>query len=378
MLIFAPQKLIHAVEIVKQQHPLTGSLTGTMSGADLKELVLRIDGREMEELEALALSLSRRQVFALCGYLPNNAYHVDLGKITRVISFRMNSDLFLRLVQLWQRHPQCLECLSLAGKFDTDELRPQDFPVKKGLLAQWSGTTLPLLTVARTINDLGQGFLFEEKYASIGLEPRTPLEFLSYRSFLSGASAAQMVREGDDRIYDSMENATNETRSEILCQVLKNSLNDYDFLIQFPKLYRIAYSLWGEPNRRSFPKPELFVAYSWWFNYHQVSKALSGDPRRIRFWSQYLSRCQCTHVPAHGMLIFRFEDYVVTDFRSMGPSYIFRADYFDAYVQYEIVHHTTAVLKSWMYHDSDNIDRITHMANWEIKQSRALSRIGIR
>ena len=368
MKIFAPNELIAAVDRIARQHPLVGEQVNDLRPELVEGLVRRIDQRAPEELEMLAKSLTRRQVQTLCLYLPNNVYQVDLQKISSVIGFKMTADCIAILFRQWQKYPRSQECLALLGQYDSEEFRPDSFPLKVGLMKKWATASQPLLAVTRTISDMGVGGNFFERTKSLGFRTDSNLVQFCYLLYLCNATVRQLQIEGDAQIAYVLSKQSNENQIKVFMRILTCGANQRQLLTQLPRTYSLAYAVWGVPDKNLFKGNDLFNTYLWWYNYNQLIKSLNGDMRRIRFWQQYLDRCQCTRVTGHQMLIMRFGNRVVTEFEVQGPVYIYAADYFDGVVASKMNVYGTAGLKSWMFNYSDYLSRETHMANWESKQ----------
>ena len=377
MVVFAPNKLIQVVEEIAKQHPLCGVPTTGISENELKDLILRINEKDTEELRSFSRTLSKRQIRSLCTYLPLNTYRVDLNKVAYVVSARLNKDFFELLLRQWEKSPECLILLKILGEHDNTEERPEKCKIRVGLLSQWSHASLPMLALVRSVNDLGAGKTFAERFNSVGLDFRSNLERVSYWSFLERADRNQFTAEGDHVISNSLRQAARDKQVSVLIRLLQFGSADYNFLLDFTELFNIAVSVWDVPNRHSFPNEQLYRTYSWWYNYRQLSQSLRGDYRRIVFWKQYLHLCQCSQRKEHEMLIMRFNNYVVTEFATNGPTYIFRRDYFDDVVTFHMTKDKTGDFKSWLYHFALHDSREVHNSSWERKETAVLRALSI-
>ena len=377
MKIFAPNQMILAVAKIAKEHPTAGELQVNISQESLRELVLRIDQKEPGELRTVSRTITRRQAQALCAYLPTNAYHVDLRKITAVIGYRFHQGCFRTLFYKWMEFPYSKECLALLGKFDTEEYRPGEFSLKIGLLKKWSGASEPLSAVAQTANDLGQGDIYHQRFGDIGLISGSNLEKICYWIFLSKAKGNQLLGETDQRIHANIQSLSIEKQIAVLVRILLAGRVSNSFLTKFPRCYQLAYAIWKEPNSQTFKPAELFQTYAWWYNFYQLAEAMHGDSRRINFWKTYLDKCQCSRYSSHEMLIMRFKKHVVTEFENIGAVYIFTSQNFDAEVVPQMRAKKTAELKSWLYHYAHPLDRQTHHANWELNQTVSLRYYGV-
>lgn len=368
MKIFAPNALIAAVEKISQAHPLIVEQQINMRPDLLEKLIRRIDQKAPEELESLAKTLTRRQIQSLCMYLPTNVYKADLHKISQVISFKLDPACMVILFRQWQKFPLSHETLSLLGKHDKKEYRPDSFPIKIGLLQKWATASQPIMAVMRTICDLGRGDNFIQKLLSMGFSADSSLAHLCHLKYLCNATSPQFLAEGDQTIAQVLRQQSNQDQIVVLMRILACGITNRQLLTKLPRTYEAAYAIWRVPNRNVIQDNNLFSAYLWWYNYFQLVKSLGGDRRRIEFWKQYLDHCQCSRVTAHQMLIMRFGNRVVTEFEIQGPVYIYSSTYFDQFVTAQMNAHNTLMLKSWMFNHSEYLSRETHTSNWEIKQ----------
>ena len=373
MRIYAPNQLIRAVEQIAREHPLAGEPMAAISSDVLEKLVRRIDCCLPENLHIIAKTLTKRQCQSLCVYLPENIYHVNLSKIKTVLSSRIDSPCFWVLFRQWQKYPNCEECLSLLGEHDTEQYRPENFPVQIGLLKKWASASQPLLAIVHTVVDLGEGHNFIEKLSSLGIGSDTYLAVLCHWHFLCHANAEHFTAESDSGIVSSIQDLNIDQQSSVLKQLLTCGSANYNFLIQFPKCYRLAYNIWGNPHEQKLTESSLLQTYTWWYNYYQLSETLHGDKRRINFWKEFLDRCECTRVVKHEMLVMRFGNRVVTEFETMGAVYIFTDEYYDSVVGPRIsTCNATQIFKSWLFNHANYLSRETHMQNWESNQYDAL------
>ena len=379
---YVPNRIIQALQTVIKEHPLVATAPGAISDSALKELVLLIDSKPMDELEGFSALVSRRESGALCRYIGNNIYKVDLGKIARVISFCMNPDNYKTLFLSWQQNPSCFEALSLLGTFDEPKYRGEEFPVKQGLLNAWSKARYPITAIAQTSTDIGKGRYFSDRLSSIGLMPESVLGERCYREFFCRATIPQFEAEGDHKLWDVLCKCEKRMQMEILLHLLKfGEKAERQLLPSLKETYQKAYALWGTPNIKTFPmgNQKAFETYTWWYNYYQMASAFGkdADRRRINFWKQYLHKCTCSRVHKHSMLVMDFGQYIVTEFEVMGAVYIFDVPYYLKNVAIKMRAHNTVDFKSWLYNYAEHKDRQTHKSGWEFNQTHVLRRFHI-
>ena len=379
---YVPNRMIYALVNVEKQHPLKGVASGAVSDSALEELVRLIDSKPFEELERFAGVVSRRESNALCRYLGNNVYKVDLKKIVQVIYFCMSPENYATLFRVWQQVPACTEVLFLLGRYDEPQYRGEDFPVPIGLLNAWSGASMPIVAVVQTSTDIGKGNLFYERLRSIGLEAEGTLGKLCYQHFFNRATVAQFAQEGDSRLYDVLCNSEKQVQENILVHLLNfGEQAERQLLPAMKNTYQRAFALWKEPSRHYFPHghQKAYETNVWWYNYYQMASAFGKDTdyRRITYWKQYLHKCTCSRVSKHAMLVMDFGQLIVTEFEAMGAVYIFEAEYFSETVMIKSRAYNTSQFKSWLFNHSENKDRQTHTPGWEGNQTRVLRRFKI-
>lgn len=380
--LYVPNRIIYAVQTVEKEHPLVGTAPSAITDNALKALVLLIDSKPMEELEKFASLVSRRESNALCRYIGHNAYKVDIKKIVQVIYFCMNPENYKTLFEVWERIPECTEALFLLGTFDDSKYREPDFPVQKGLLSAWAKSSMPIAAIAQTSTDIGKGSLFNERMRSIGLWPESALGKLCYQCFFCRASVAQIEQEGDRRLYEVLSQSDKQMQEQILIHLLNfGEKVEQKILPSFKNTYQKAYALWKEPSSKFFPadNQRAYETYTWWYNYYQMVSAFGKDVdrRRINYWKQYLHRCTCSRVHRHAMLVMDFGQYIVTEFESMGPVYIFDAPYYRGTVTIKFQAYNTVEFKSWLFNLASYKDRQTHTSKWEINQTWSLRKYKI-
>ena len=380
---YVPKHMISALLDVDKQHPLNGVASGAVSDSALEELVRLIDSKPFEELERFAGVVSRRESNALCRYLGNNAFKIDLMKIVKVIYFCMSQENYATLFRVWQQAPACTEVLFLLGRYDEPQYRGEDFPVPIGHLYAWSVASMPIVAVVQTSTDIGKGNFFYERLRSIGLEAESALGKLCYQHFFYRATVAQFAQEGDNRLYDVLCDSEKQVQENILVHLLNFGEQAARQLLPTMKnTYQRAFALWKEPSRNYFPRKhqKAYETYVWWYNYHQMVSAFGkdADHRRINYWKQYLHKCTCSRIPKHAMLVMDFGQFIVTEFEGIGAVYIFETTYFGGVVKIKSLELNTAAFKAWLLHDSRNMDRQTHTPRtWEIKQTRVLRKFNI-
>lgn len=381
MKLFVPNKLIHIVEKIEQEHPLTAPELPEITQQALYELIQRINHADDEELIALSGILTKREIQALCRYLEHDAYHAELQKIAIVINERFDKACFSILFRVWQNVPNQLYILSLLADHDKSKYRPDDLSIKEGVITGWEKARLPLLAVVRTCQDASVSAIFAENYVSVGLSAETPLYYQSYAKFLYKSSIQQFILEGDLHLAEILQHLERADIEGIILELLRCAEKYKKQLMQFREVYRHAYKLWGEPNRVSFPgnREHEYWVYKYWYDATQLSQILGHDPRREKFWSQFLGleNVQWSVVNKHDMLVMTFGDKVVTEFMEVGPVYIYDKNYYEQDVKYQINRQKTPSLKSWMKNQSDYLSREVHHTRWEYNQRYALRKVGI-
>ena len=374
-----PNALIGVVQKVVTDHPHSAPPMNSMSPASLRELVLQINKKRANELPIFAFTVSKREIIALCEYLPLNTYDVMLSKIAQVILVRMSPATYNHLLDIWNDHPQCQEILSLLSAAAKNPLHIEDSKIKPHLLISWSQATQPLHAVARTCKDIGTGRCFLDQISSVGIHPHKLLAQICYALLMEHSTLLEFQSEGDVLLSSMLSNCQISNQSRILYRLLTCCKNDQSALIFFSRTYEAAFALWGVPNADKFPSAQQaeYKVYLWWYNYHQISVAFKGDKRRIDYWKQYLHLCECSRNKKHAMLIMRYGQHTVTEFEDMGPVYIFAGSYFDSDVILQLQSMKTSELKSWLFNFSSKYSRETHLQNWEQKQNIALRKYGI-
>lgn len=375
MNVFSPTLLTKVVQVIQKEHPLAGQLQTELPTNTLRDLVFHIAELPSDELEAFAPLLTSRQRQSLCRYLATNSFRVPLGKIIHALDLSLDSGSFTILFQVWQRCPDCTPALRLLGKHDGPPVRPTQFPVPEGLLRQWSTADQPLDAVARSAALQKKNGSFEASFSALGLAADSLLYFYAFRRFLCQASGSDFALEGDQKLSRLLlQPSSQQDQQNILLRLLFCAQKDHNLLVPFDRTYSIAVNLWGPAESGTFPPnlPHLRAVYQWWQNYHQLSHALTGDSRRIDYWKQYLHLCTCMRNAKHKMLIFRFPQYVVTEFEDVGPVYLFTAAYYDHEVARQLHSSSTSNLKSWLYKCSAYLSRETHTTRWEWNQNYAL------
>lgn len=378
---YVPNRVIYAVQKIAKEHPLVGVAPGAITDSALKELVLLIDSKPMDELEAFSATVSRRESNSLCRYIGNNPYKVDLKKIAKVIYFCMNPDNYGALFRGWQQNPACTEALSLLGDFDDPKHRAPDFPVRQGLLKAWANAKYPLTAVAQTSTDIGKGSSFSERLSSIGLMPESTLGQQCYQQFFRIATIPQFAEEGDHKLWEVLCQSDKNLQEQILIHLLNFGEKAEGLLPSLKETYHKAVSLWKEPNSNYFPREnqKAFETYTWWYNYYQMASAFGRDAdyRRVNFWKRFLHKCTCSRIRTHAMLVMDFGQYIVTEFEAMGPVYIFEVPYFKNFVTAKIYSKNTQEFKSWLYNSANHKDRQVHNQRWEYNQTRVLRKFHI-
>lgn len=380
--LYVPNRIIYAVQTVEKEHPLIGTAPSAITDNALRELVLLIDSKPMEELEKFATLVSRREANALCRYIGHNAYKVDLKKIVQVVYFCMTPENYTTLFEVWERVPECSEALFLLGTFDDPKYREPDFPVQKGLLSAWAKSSMPIAAIAQTSTDIGTGDYFKERLRSIGLWSESALAKLCYQHFFCRASVAQFEQEGDNKLYEVLCQSEKQMQEQILIHLLNfGEKVEQKLLPAMKQTYQKAYALWKDPGSKFFPAghQRAYETYTWWYNYSQMVSAFGrdADQRRINYWKRYLHKCTCSRVHKHAMLVMDFGEYTVTEFESMGAVYIFDTTYFRESVTAKFWAHNTNDLKSWLFNYAVKKDRQTHTQRWEYNQTRSLRRFNI-
>lgn len=375
MNVFSPTLLTKVVQVIQKEHPLDGQLQTELPTNTLHDLVFRITELPPDEVELFAALLTSRQRQSLCRYLATNSFRVPLDNIIRILEVRLDSGSFTTLFLVWQKYPDCMPVLRLLGKYDGPPVRPAHFPVQEGLLRQWSTADQPLDAVIRSAARQKKNGTFEARFSAMGLAADSLLYLYTFRRFLCQASGNDFAMEGDQRISRLLlQPSSRQSQQNILLRLLFCAQRDHDLLTSFDRTYSIALNLWGPAESETFPPnlPHLRAVYQWWQNYHQLSHAFTGDSRRIAYWKQYLHLCTCIRNARHKMLIFRFPEYVVTEFEDVGPVYLFTAAYYDREVARQLHTSNTTNLKSWLYKCSAHLSRETHTIRWEWNQNYAL------
>jgi hypothetical protein len=293
----------------------------------------------------------------------------------------MNPDNYRTLFYGWQQSPDCSEALSLLGSFDNQNYRSNNISVQQGLLNAWAKARDPITAIAQTSTDIGAGNSFSERLQSIGLMPESVLGQQCYQQFFRIATIPQFFEEGDHKLWDVLCQSDKHLQEKILIHLLTFGEKAQTLLPSLKETYNKAFSLWKEPNSNYFPREnqKAFETYTWWYNYYQMASAFGKDTdyRRINYWKRFLHKCTCSRIRTHAMLVMDFGQYIITEFESMGPVYIFEAPYFKNFVTAKIYSKNTQEFKSWLYNNSNNRDRQVHSQSWEINQTRVLRKFHI-
>lgn len=384
---YMPNALISAGLEVAKKHPLDGTVSDPLTAEELKALIRLILHTPTVRLASFAETLTKREISALCDYIPKATERAVINKVAQVLTMIMKPSLYSGLLLSWQQFPANRDLLKLLAENAAvgNEVKGNTIDVSRfetwytlsdHLTAYLSDVTRYIFGLTKTRSNLAAAF---EK---AGLKMNSALYSCCLAQYMTECTFEELIRYDDFGIDQCIRNGiVPEMRNGIILNLLHCRQSDRKKLLSFQLCYRTIYNKYGIPQRNKFGanNQQEYSNYLWWYNYKALEEGFNhdADRRRINFWSNYMDRCNIMRLKSQQFIIMDFGGYCAVESETIGTLYFFKKAYFNETVHRYLRSHTAQEGKSWMKNYSDYAYNKTHRGRWEGEVPVMMRRFGM-
>jgi len=366
-----------AKRVIKRYHTNTGEIS-KIERSDINQLVDKIVKIPEEKLYAFGMTLSKREIYALCQYAPLNYLKVEIAKIYDILMYRMDQKAFLYLYQQWTRNYKNRECneflLELLALKPMFAQAVQKYGISLGLFLEWIDSENIAAAVGKScLNILGEELSLEQQLGRFGIYGESLLHRDCQYYFYTYCSREEYLK------------ADQEELKKVVNRYKQNDLKDLkQFLVHFVRVMEMEQlekylgvcnelaKITGEPDSKQFSvffrdvPSQIIAKYKVWLNILNVNEVFGNDERSI-FWKEYALYGIYKFYRYSGAFVMEFHEIKIVEFKGKanGPAYFYEKSYFDKNLQYKVQHEKNGDLRQILLHHTDFLERETHIPGWQ-------------